>query len=160
MHPRASERYGSFECDFEFAVACGEPAELFEAVEAALDEVAALVQIAVEVALLAAMPARRNDAIGSHPYYVVDDGVAIVPLVGNHGLRLAALQQRQGLSVIAALAASDAEPNWFSISVSRQMHLGRQSTSGTPQSIVFAAPFLRPVAACWYVRTIVESNIR
>jgi hypothetical protein len=28
------------------------------------------------------------------------------------------------------------------------MDLSAQSTSGTPQSLVFAAPFLRPVAAC------------
>jgi hypothetical protein len=28
------------------------------------------------------------------------------------------------------------------------MDLGRQTSSGTPQSLV-GAPFLRPVAACW-----------
>jgi hypothetical protein len=28
------------------------------------------------------------------------------------------------------------------------MDLGRQTSSGTPQSLV-RAPFLRPVAACW-----------
>src|SRR5215475_6822534 len=47
--------------------------------------------------------------------------------------------------------------------VGEQMDLGRQSTSGTPQSLVVSTPLLAlplPVAACWWALTRVASSIR
>ena len=45
------------------------------------------------------------------------------------------------------LASGDAKIYGQTQIVGQQMNLGRQTSSGTPQSLV-RAPFLRPVAAC------------
>jgi hypothetical protein len=50
------------------------------------------------------------------------------------------------LSVITALSCGEAELQRLSLAVDQQMHLGCQTSSASPQSLV--APFLRPVAAC------------
>ena len=52
-----------------------------------------------------------------------------------------------GLGELSGLAAREPEGNGLTQAVGQQVDLGAQSTSGTPQSLVFA-PFLRPVAAC------------
>jgi hypothetical protein len=57
-------------------------------------------------------------------------------------------QQLRSRSILASLARRDAELQWQPVFVGQQMDLRAQSTSGTPQSLVFFAPFLRPVAAC------------
>src|SRR5579875_3771459 len=60
---------------------------------------------------------------------------------------------------LTGLSTGQPESDRLAQAVCQQVNLGAQSTSGTPQSLVFA-PFLRPVAACWWARTIVESSIR
>ena len=90
---------------------------------------------------------------------MLDDGVRIVALVGEHGLGLVLAQQRDGLGAVIDLAARDQKVQGQAELIAEQMNLGRQTSSGTPQSLV-RAPFLRPVAACWCARTMVESIIR
>ena len=58
---------------------------------------------------------------------------------------------RLGGAAFMHLAAGQQEAQRPAERVSEQMDLGRQSTSGTPQSLV-RSPFLAaplPVAACW-----------
>jgi len=160
VYPGAGEADGGLEAESSFAVACGESAELFQAVEAAFDAVAQLVEGAVMLPLHLPMAAGRDHGHRSHALDFGHDGGRVVALVGQHGLGSAAFQQRQGLGVFGGLARSQAEGDGLAQAVSQQMDLGAQSTSGTPQSLVFEAPFLRPVAACWWARTIVESSIR
>jgi hypothetical protein len=57
-------------------------------------------------------------------------------------------QQLDGLGAVIHLAARDEKVQGKAQFIGEQMNLGRQTSSGTPQSLVFA-PFLRPVAACW-----------
>lgn len=77
-----------------------------------------------------------------------DDRVRVIAFVGQHGLSAAAFEQRQRLGIFGGVACREAERDRLAEAVGQQVDLGRQSTSGTPQSLVFA-PFLRPVAACW-----------
>ena len=70
------------------------------------------------------------------------------------------LQQADRLGVFGGLSRGNAEGYRQTGFVGQQMDLGAQSTSGTPQSLVAGAFFLRPVAACWCARTMVESIIR
>jgi hypothetical protein len=58
-----------------------------------------------------------------------------------------ASQQLDGLGAVVHLAPSDKEIQGPAPFIGEQMNLGRQTSSGTPQSLV-RAPFLRPVAAC------------
>ena len=59
-----------------------------------------------------------------------------------------AFQQANRLSIFSSLTGRDAEVNRQAIFIGQQRNLGAESTSGTPQSRVFGAPFLRPEAAC------------
>jgi hypothetical protein len=78
---------------------------------------------------------------------VLDDGVCVVTLVGQHGLGTALAQQRDGLRAVVDLSTCNQKVQRLAQFVGQQMDLGRQTSSGTPQSLV-RAPFFRPVAAC------------
>jgi len=121
---------------------------VFETVEAPFDAVALLVELAVVGSLVLSSLARRDDRLGSQAFDLGEDFGAEVSLVGDHHLGLAAFQQIDRLSILGGLAGSEPEGDRQAVPVGQQMDFGRQSTSGTPQSLVFAAPFLRPVAAC------------
>ena len=135
------------ESDASFAVPGGESAELFQAVEAAFDAVSQLVQGAIVGALHLAVDLGRDDGFCAHSLNGGNDGGRVVATVCHDDLGLAAGQQRQGFGKLARLTAGQPESDGLAQSVGEQVDLGAQSTSGTPQSLVFA-PFLRPVAAC------------
>ncbi len=90
----------------------------------------------------------RDHGFGSHGFNVLYDGVGIVALVGQHCLSLVLAQQFDGLGAVIHLAARDQKIQRQAQFIGEEMNLGRQTSSGTPQSLV-CAPFLRPVAACW-----------
>ncbi len=90
----------------------------------------------------------RDDGFGTNTLDGSDDRVGVVAAVGHDDLGLPSGQQRQSLGKLSSLAACKSKGDGFAEAVGQQMNLGAQSTSGTPQSLVFA-PFLRPVAACW-----------
>lgn len=148
MQPSASEGDEGFEAGFGFFVSRGESAKTLEFAEAALDPVALFVEIFVVLALYLAVPFGWNHGFCSHGFNVLNDGVGIVALVGKHGLSLVLAQQLDGLGAVIHLAARDEKVQGKAQFIGEQMNLGRQTSSGTPQSLVFA-PFLRPVAACW-----------
>lgn len=89
----------------------------------------------------------RDNGFGSDRFDGGNDCIRVVASIGHHNLGLAASEQRQGLGELSSLSAGEAEGDRLSQAVGQQVDLGAQSTSGTPQSLVFA-PFLRPVAAC------------
>ena len=136
------------EGDTSFAVPCGEPAELFEAVEASFDAVAQLVECAVVRALHLAVYFGWDNGFRAHGLYGGNDGAGVIAAVCHDDLGLAAGQQRQRFRELACLASGQPKADGLAQAVGEQVDLGAQSTSGTPQSLVFA-PFLRPVAACW-----------
>ena len=99
-------------------------------------------------ALLFAVGLGGHDCDRSHGLDVIEDGLAVVALVGQHPLGLSFSQQLDGLGAVVDLAAGQKKVHWQTQFVGQQVNLGRQTSSGTPQSLV-RAPFLRPVAACW-----------
>jgi len=159
VQPSASEGDDGFEAVFRFFVSCGEPSKALELIEAAFDTIALFVEIIVVLALQLAVSSGRDHGLGSHGFNVLYDGVRVVSLIGKHGLGLVLAQQRDGLGAVIYLAAGDKKVQGQAQFIGEQMDLGRQTSSGTPQSLV-RAPFLRPVAACWCARTMVESSIR
>jgi hypothetical protein len=148
VQPRASDADGCVEADSSFAVACGEPSELFESVEAAFDVVAELIERAVVLPLHLPATAGRDHGHCTQAFDFGHDGGRVVAFVCKYDLRLAAFQQRQGFGIFRGLTRRQAEGDGLAQAIGQQMDLGAQSTSGTPQSRVFGAPFLRPVAAC------------
>lgn len=88
------------------------------------------------------------------------NGGAVIASICQHAFCFALSEQGDGLGAIVDLPRRNDKIQRQAVFVGQQMNLGRQSTSGTPQSLVFGAPFFGPVAACWCARTMVESIIR
>ena len=132
---------------------------MFESAEAAFDAVALLVEGLVVLPLQLAIALGRNNGLGSPRFNVFHDGIRVVARVCENGFGLTLAQEINRLRAVVDLAAADAEVQRFAAFVGEQVNLARQTSSGTPQSLV-RAPFLRPVAACWWARTMVESSIR
>ena len=105
------------------------------------------VEAFVVLALYLAVSFGWDHGFGSHGFNVLYDCVRIVALVGQHGLGLVLAQQLDGLGTVIHLAARDKKIQGQAQFIGEQMDLCRQTSSGTPQSLV-SAPFLRPVAAC------------
>src|ERR1035438_826656 len=135
------------EADLCFLVAGGEPTETLEFAEAAFDSVALFVEVFLVLALYLAISFGWDDSFGSHRFNVFYDGVCVVALVGKHGLGLVLAQQLDCLGAVIHLAASDKKIQGQAQFIGEQMNLGRQASSGLPQSLI-RAPFFRPVAAC------------
>jgi len=121
---------------------------VFELVKATFDAVALFVEFPVVCALVFAVAFRRDHHRRAQALSLCHEDVGIVPLVGDDGFGLRRVQQIRGGRVFADLAGGDAELEWQTVFIGQEMDLGAQTTSGTPQSRVFGAPFLRPVAAC------------
>ena len=78
---------------------------------------------------------------------MVEDGVGVVALVGEHGLRAAIAEQRDGLGAVIGLAAGQHEAERQPQRIGEQVDLGRQTSSTPPQSGL-RSPFFRAAAAC------------
>jgi hypothetical protein len=136
------------EGDPSFAVACGESAEVFESAEATLDAVTEFVKSAIMGSLLLPADFGRDHCHSAHRFDRGHDCVRVIAPIRHDDLRRAAHQQRQRFGELPSLTTGEPEGDRLTQAVGQQMDLRAQSTSGTPQSLIFA-PFFRPVAACW-----------
>ena len=109
--------------------------------DGSLDPIAFLVDSGIEVAASVHAGALRDDRAGADRLGMVEDGVSIVGLVGDEVSWPEAMDEGEGMGGIAGLAAGQEEADRPAQRVDRDMPLAGQSTSGTPQSLVFAAPF-------------------
>jgi hypothetical protein len=132
---------------------------VLESGEASFDAVALSIELFIVSSLLFSVGLGGHDSNRSDGFDVVQDGLAVIALVGQHPFRLSLAEQSDGLGAVVDLATSYEEVDRHPQFVGQQVDLRRQTSSGTPQSLVLA-PFLRPVAACWWARTIVESIIK
>ena len=78
---------------------------------------------------------------------MVEDGVGVVALVGEHGLGAMIAEQRDGLGAVISLAAGQHEAERQSKRIGEQVDPGRQTSSTPPQSAL-RSPFFRAAAAC------------
>jgi hypothetical protein len=109
MQPRACERDESFEVLFEFFVTYGESAEVLELCGASFDAIALPVKYLILGKLLFAVGFGRHDGDRSHGFDVVEDGLTVIALVGQHPARLSFSEQFDGLGTVVDLPASDQE---------------------------------------------------
>lgn len=72
---------------------------------------------------------------------MVEDGVAVVGLVGDDVASGEAVEQRERVGGVVGLAAGEQEADRSAEAVDRQVPLARQTSSGAPQSLVATAPF-------------------
>lgn len=93
-------------------VSGGDGAQLLELADGALDEVAPFVDFRIEGAPTLRAAAPRDDRAGAHGVDGVEDGVAVVGLVGadvGHVGRGEAVDEGQGLAGIVDLATGEKE---------------------------------------------------
>src|SRR4051794_36617990 len=102
--------------------------------------------------------ALRDDGACADRLDGFEDRQSVVGFVGDDMGRREAVEQRQRLGAVVGLPRREEEPDRAPAAIDREVDLGAQSTSGTPQSRILGPPF--PVAACWCARTIVLSIIR
>ncbi len=140
MEPCAGERDESFEVDFELFVSCGEAVEVFEPREASLDAIALFIQGFVVGAWLFAVVSGSDDGDRAHSCDMLDDGIAVVVLVSQHRIGPPFSQQGDGLAAVVDLSGGYGQVQGQGQLVGEQMNLGCQTSSGTPQSLIFA-PF-------------------
>ncbi len=117
-------------------VAGCDAAEVLELVETALDAVAHLVGIEVVGNWVFPRRVAGNDGFG--PGFGDDPPqlIGIICLVSQHPTGLEPFEQGGRLGDIAPLARREDDAQGAAPAVGRQMDLGGQSASGTPQSLI------------------------
>src|SRR5262249_41837092 len=143
-------------------IASGEASKVLQLVEAALDAVALAIERLVVPNDLLAAAVGGDHHLHAGGFDGRADGVAVVGLIGDDSATLHAVQHRLGRAAVVHLAAGQKKAQRASECIREQVDLGRQSTSGTPQSLV-RSPLLAPplpVAACWWALTRVASSIK
>ncbi len=135
-----------FEAVGEFFVSCGDSAELFDAAEEALDEIATFVVVAIVRSLMRAIGFRRNHRSGASVLDESDQRIGIVGFIGCDPLSGHILQQGLGLWEVRGLSRSDAEARQLAQTLNQRVDFGAQSASGTTQCLI--AFFGGAPAAC------------
>src|SRR5690606_26569227 len=88
----------------------------------------------------------------------VENGVGAIGFIGDDVARACPLEQRRRLGDVVRLSGGQDEADRATLGVDREVNLGAQSTSGTPQRRILGPPF--PLAAFWCARMMVLSIIR
>ena len=116
----------------EAVVSCGDPSEVLEAPEHALDGVAAAVEIGRETILPTAIGLGRDVGRGALALDLATDGVAVIPLVamqdfgGGH-----LVEQGIGGDAVGDLAASQQEGDRAAEAIGQRVDLRRPPAAGT-----------------------------
>ena len=130
----------------------------FERAEAAFDEIALFVELAVVRDGLDAVDFGRDDGTHALLSHKGTDGIGVVALVGDNALGFLALQERDGLLAVGLFPSGEQEAQGASQAIAKQVDFGGQSATGSPQSLLTRPLF--PVAADWWALTRVESIMR
>ena len=129
---------------------------MFEAIEESLDEVARLVAVPVDLAWRVPVATRRDDGLSAGGLDDLNQGIAVVALVGDHRLGGDGLEQGSALGDVSDLAAGQDQPDGIAQRIDAGMDLGGQSAPRAADRLI-ATVFLGAPAACWWARTIVAS---
>ena len=126
--------------------------------EEALDEIALAVERLAEAGLLFAVGFGRNVGNGALRLDQVADAVGVIGLVAEHdGAWGKAIEEGEGSRRIMRLARAQAEPDREPLAIDERVDLGRETASGTTETMILT-PLFR-VAACWCARMEVLSII-
>ena len=115
----------------EFVVSRSEAAELFEAIEESLDEVARLVAVPVDLAWRVPVATRRDDGLSAGRLDDLNQGIAVVALVGDDRLGGYGLDQGSPLRDVSDLSAGQDQPDGVAQRIDAGMDLGGQSAPRT-----------------------------
>jgi hypothetical protein len=140
----------------KFVVSGCDTAELLEAIEESLDEVSCLVAVPVNISLGVAIASRWDYRFCTGGLDDVNQGIAVVALVGDDGAGRDCLNQGSALRDIGNLASRQDQTNRIAECIDTCMNLGGQPAPRATNRLI-ATVFLGAPAACWWARTIVAS---
>ena len=140
----------------EFVLSRGEAAELFEAIEESLDEISRLVAMPVDLARRIPVAAGRNDGLSAGSLDGLNQCIAVIALVGNHGLGWNGFNQGRPLGDVSDLAGGQDQVDGITQRIDTGMDLGGQPSQRAADRLI-ATVFLGAPAACWWARTMVAS---
>lgn len=146
----------SVETAGEFVVARGDATELLEPIEETFNQIARLVAMPVDWALIDSVAARRNIGNGVGGFDGFDQLIAVVAFVGGNGSGWNASNQRGTLGHIGDLSAGQYQTQRIAQGIVANMNFRRQSTARSTDRLI-ATVFFGAPAACWCARTIVAS---
>lgn len=131
----------------QFVVAGGNPAEVLQLGEEALDQVPLAVEPSAEVRFCSAVGLWRD--VGERPFLAErrPDAIRVVGLVRQHDCPSAnMIEQTVGGLAIMALPGGQAQPDRAALPVDDRVDFGREATSGATETMISIPLFA--VAAC------------
>ena len=142
----------------EFVVARGDASELLDATEETLDQIAIFVEMPIERARAEPIGAWRDHRLAALRRNRCDEGIRVVPLVGDDEACGLILDQRCGLVDIGDRSGREHDAHRIAQGVDGHMPFCRQPTPRTPDFLT--ARFFWAPEECWWARTRVESRNR
>ena len=142
----------------EFVVSRGEAAELFEAIEKSLDEVARLVAMPVDFARRIPVATGWTNGLSANSLDGVNQCIAVIALVGDHGFGWNGFNQGGALGDVSDLAGGQDQADGITQRIHAGMNFGGQSAPRAADFLLTC--FFWAPDECWWARTIVESMNR
>ena len=127
----------------EFFEAREDASIMFHIAEHDLDFVAFFIESPIGFALDRSCRMGRDDSLGFLPSNRVEDGIAVIGAIGEHGLGLDPVDQAEGFGRIAGLASGQAEAERVAEGVRDSMDLAGKAATRAAKSLVsliFFAP--------------------
>ena len=140
----------------QLVVASCDTTELFEAIEETFDQVARLVAMPIDGALIDSVASRRDIGKGRAGFDGFDQFIAVVAFVGRNGGGWNIGDQCRSLSHIRHLSTGQDQTQGITQGINAGMDFRRQSTARSADRLIATVFFSAP-AACWCARTIVAS---
>ena len=93
---------------------------MFEAIRAAFDAIALLIEFATVYLLDFAASAARNHGDCAQAFDLGGDGGRVVALIGEHDFGMAAFEQMDGFAILPSLSCREAEGDRIAFAVGQQ----------------------------------------
>jgi hypothetical protein len=129
-----------------FLVSCGDTSELFEAAEAAFDEMTLGVEVLVERILHGSRRVVGDDGEGALGGDGVAEVIRVISGVGHHHFCREPLDQGAGLGRVALLAGRQDEADRTSQTSDGQVYFGAQAAARTSKRLILNPFFWAPLA--------------
>ena len=134
-----------------FLEAGGDPAELLEFAEEALDQVAPPVEVGRDGPLQAHAALGRDMGFAAARRDPFDQRQTVIPPVGDDDPGRQGVQQKGGARLIGGLPGRDEQADRQPVLIDDGMDPGAQSATRTANGVILTPLF--PPAACWWART-------
>jgi len=122
-------------------IAGGKTAEVFQFIEAAFDAITVLIEMLTVFAGSSGIGTRWNDRLYTASLQMAAQGFANITFVSQKSLGFQATYKIAGFCNISSIPAGEPGTYRQSFFIGGQMDFGRQSSLGSPHSLIAEPPF-------------------